>query len=73
MNKIFLGILILLFMAGIGYIQQSQYAAGDKISFLYFLGLVQFPLAFILFRVIKAEQKKHFHFKYSCFNRQNTK
>ncbi len=54
--------LILLFMAGIGYLMAHQYAANDKISFGYFFALVQAPLAFILFRLFTASEKKHFHF-----------
>lgn len=58
--KMIVSALIILFMAGIGYIQFTQYSARDMISFYYFLGLIQLPLAFVLFRVMKAEQKKHF-------------
>ncbi len=59
--KIIAATLIIFFMTGIGYIQHTQYAAHDLISFFYFMGLIQFPLAFVLFRVLNAEQKKHFH------------
>lgn len=54
-------VLILLFMAGIGYIQKTQLEASDKTSFLYFLGFVQLPLAFILFRLSHATEKQHFY------------
>ncbi len=59
--KMIASALIIFFMTGIGYVQFTQYAAHDLISFFYFMGLIQFPLAFVLFRVLKAEQKKHFH------------
>lgn len=60
--KIIVTALIIFFMGGIGYVMFHQYEANDKISFLYFLVLIQFPLLFILFRVFKAKEKKHFHF-----------
>jgi len=58
--------LIILFMTGIGYIQCIQFGAGDKYSFLYFLILIQLPLALLLFRVLTAKEKKHFHFASMC-------
>ncbi|MBI4931279.1 MAG: geranylgeranylglycerol-phosphate geranylgeranyltransferase [Bacteroidetes bacterium] len=60
--KMITSALIVLFMAGIGYVMPHQYEAKDKISFLYFLILIQLPLLFILLRVFKAKEKKHFHF-----------
>ena len=61
-TKLVTASLIVLFIGGIGYIQYLQLAARDKYSFLYFLGLVQLPLLFLLFNVITAKEKKHFHF-----------
>lgn len=60
--KMIVSVLILFFIAGIGYLMYHQFEAKDKISFLYFLILVQLPLLFILFRIFKAKEKKHFHF-----------
>lgn len=60
--KIIVSGLILLFMAGIAYIQYMQLAAKDKYSFLYFLALIQLPLLFVLFNVITAKEKKKFHY-----------
>ncbi len=54
--------MIVLFMAGIGYIMLHQFEAKDKLSFLYFLALAQLPLAFILFRMFKAKERKNYHF-----------
>lgn len=59
--KMIVSVSILLFMAGIGYVQHYQFEVKDKISFLYFLILIQLPLLFILIRVFKAKEKKHFH------------
>jgi 4-hydroxybenzoate polyprenyltransferase len=59
--KWIVAVLIITFIAGIGYIQKKQLDAHDKTSFLYFLLLVQVPLMIILFRVILAAQKKHFY------------
>ena len=53
--------MILLFMAGIGYVQHHQLASHNKYSFCYFLVLIQLPLLFILFRTFTAKEKKHFH------------
>ena len=53
--------MILLFMAGIGYVQHYQYGLKEKYSFLYFLVLIQLPLLFILFQTFTAKEKKHFH------------
>jgi 4-hydroxybenzoate polyprenyltransferase len=59
--KMIASAMILLFMAGIGYVQNYQYESHDKYSFLYFLILIQLPLLFILFRTFTAKQKKHFY------------
>ncbi|MBI4947931.1 MAG: geranylgeranylglycerol-phosphate geranylgeranyltransferase [Bacteroidetes bacterium] len=53
--------MILLFMAGIGYVQHYQYVSNNKISFFYFLSLIQLPLLLILIRTSTAKEKKHFH------------
>jgi len=60
--KVIIATLIIFFMTGIGYVQHHQYEVKDKISFLYFFILIQLPLLFILLRVFKAKEKKHFHF-----------
>jgi 4-hydroxybenzoate polyprenyltransferase len=58
--KLIAGAMILLFMAGIGYIMMHQHEANDKISFVYFLTLAQIPLLFILIRLFRAREKKDF-------------
>lgn len=60
--KVIVALLILIFMGGIGYIQSLQLAAQDKYSFLYFLGLIQVPLLFVLFNVVTAKEKRNFHY-----------
>lgn len=60
--KLIASAMILFFMAGIGYLQAIQYVSKDNYSFLYFLLLIQFPLAFLLFRLFKATEKNDFHF-----------
>ncbi len=60
--KMIVSALIVLFIAGIGYLQQAQHGSKDKISMLYFFFLIQLPLVFLLFRIFTANQKKHFHF-----------
>jgi hypothetical protein len=59
--KMIASAMILLFMAGIGYVQRYQYESHNKYSFLYFLVLIQLPLLFILFRTFTAKGKKHFY------------
>lgn len=59
--KMVVSALTVLFMAGIGYIQYMQYTAQDKYSFTYFLLLIQLPLLFVMYRVITAKEKKHYH------------
>lgn len=60
--------LISITIACIGYAQffiheQFTYEPlKDKYAFLYFLLLIQLPLVFLLFRILKAKEKKHFHF-----------
>lgn len=60
--KMIVSALILLFIAGIGYLQHVQHGSKDKISMLYFFFLIQLPLALLLFRIFTAREKKHFHF-----------
>ena len=60
-SKIIVSSLIAAFMAGIAYLQYVQLGVKDKYSFLYFLALVQLPLLFVLFRVLTAKEKNHFH------------
>lgn len=60
--KIIVTSLIALFMAGIAFIQYIQLAAKDKYSFLFFLALIQLPLVFLLFNLVRAKEKRHFHF-----------
>ncbi len=60
--KIIVASLIVLFMAGIGYVQYLQLAGMDKYSFLYFLAFIQLPLLFVLFNTITAQTKNKFHF-----------
>ena len=60
--KMIVSALIILFIAGIGYLQHVQHGSKDKISMLYFFFLIQLPLALLLLRVFTANQKKHFHF-----------
>ena len=58
--KMIASAMILLFMGGIGYVQQHQYEANDNRSFLYFLILIQLPLVLVLIRTFTAKEKKHF-------------
>jgi len=53
--------LIVLFIAGIGYIQYLQLGSEDSYSFYYFLALIQLPLLLVLFITYTAKEKKHFH------------
>lgn len=59
--KVITSVLIIIFMAGIGYFQQKQLIIKDKYSFSYFLGFIQLPLLFLLLRILTAKEKKHFH------------
>ena len=60
--KMILYFFILLTMTGVGYGQKFlREQLHDKYSFLYFLILVQIPLLLLIFRVLKAQDKKHFH------------
>jgi 4-hydroxybenzoate polyprenyltransferase len=60
--KTIVSILVLFFMAAVAYLQYSQFKANDKYSFFYFLLLIQFPFAGLLFCIARATEKKHFHF-----------
>ncbi len=54
--------LILLIIAGVGYSQNYLHGQlKEMYSVLYFAVLVQLPLLFIIFRLLKAETKKDFH------------
>lgn len=60
--KLIVSAMIIFFMTGIGYLQFIQYTSNDNYSFLYFTLLIQLPLAFLLFRLFNAREKKDFHF-----------
>ncbi|MFH1005761.1 MAG: geranylgeranylglycerol-phosphate geranylgeranyltransferase [Bacteroidota bacterium] len=60
--KVFVSLLIVFAITGIGYVQFKQYTSQDKISFFYFLAGISLPLLFLLFRTLTAKEKKHFHF-----------
>jgi 4-hydroxybenzoate polyprenyltransferase len=49
-------------MGMLGYLQYLQSKAHEWNSFLYFLVLLQLPLAYLMFRVMRARDKKDFHF-----------
>ncbi len=60
--KMILYSLIVLTVAGVGFGQKFLHEQlQDKYSFLYFLVLVQIPLLLLIFKIVKAKEKKHFH------------
>ena len=60
--KLILYTLIILTIAGVGYGENYLHQQlNDKYSLLYFLILVQIPLLILIFRIFKANEKKHFH------------
>ena len=61
-TKKIVSLLIVLTIAGIGYVQFKQYTSEDKISFFYFLIGISVPLFFLFIRILTAKEKKHFHF-----------
>ena len=49
-------------MICLGYLQFLQYELKDWVGIYYFTIAIQFPFAFLIFKIIKAETKKEFRF-----------
>ena len=61
-TKVSITILIAITMIAIGNLQKLQFETKDLLSFYYFLLLIQLPFAWLIFKLIRAKEKKEFHF-----------
>ncbi|HTL81487.1 MAG TPA: geranylgeranylglycerol-phosphate geranylgeranyltransferase [Bacteroidia bacterium] len=61
-TKIILAVLGIALMSGLGYFEYLQAVAKEWQSFFYFLVLLQLPIFYLIFRVIKAKGKKDWRF-----------
>ncbi len=59
--KIVVTAIAVLTMVAMGYIQYHNIRLGDWISFFYFTAAIQLPLIYLIYRTLKATEKKHFH------------
>ena len=54
--------LIITTIAALGYLQYMQFQTNDMNSFYYFSAGIQLPFFFLIYKIITAKEKKHFHF-----------
>lgn len=60
-SRLILGVLTIVTMFCLGYVQFLQILSSDSLSFFYLLILIQFPLLAFLLRLIKAGSPQHYH------------
>jgi 4-hydroxybenzoate polyprenyltransferase len=61
-SQLIVVVITIITMIYLTYFQSSLWASNDKLSFYYFLFALQFPFAFLTFKITKAQDKKDFNF-----------
>ncbi len=61
-SQLTVAVITLITMSYLAYFQLLLWTSNDKLSFYYFLFALQFPLAFLTFKITKAQDKKDFSF-----------